>query len=202
MATEIVDDHVYVNLKGNGRAKTSTTNKDVIVVDENTTYAGTSHQNDNSSTATTSQQPSTVSRISRTFSEVMTNSRALASIFSTPPKNAAAVSLAARRRGLYAGLMADSTGNIRVKEENPFDPDLGSPARDRNIVVIGQDASAVQHLLEAGEDHLRSLALDAGSRPRVGAYPVNPNSIRPTFFDIIIAGAVGGFIVLWILSSL
>ena len=210
VATEIDDDHADES----ARAKKSSTNKDIMAIDGNTITVSSSRQQgdapsvllsrtqDETVTAESSRQPSTSSHVSRTFTEVLLGSRALASVFSTPPKNAAAVSLAARKRGLYAGFMTDSTGHIQVKDENPFDPDLGSSIPERNLIVVGQDASAVEHLLRAGEDRLLSLALDSGSRPRVGAYPVNPNSIRPTFIDIIIAGAVGGLIVLWVLSSL
>lgn len=202
VATEIDEDVANDNPPINGRAhRTNTTDKEVVVIDEDTTAAESSRQPENTTTASTSRQSSTVSRgISRTFSEIFTGRAALASVFSTTSKDAAAISLAARRRGLYAGFMKDSSGNIRVKEESPFDLDLGNPPQERNLVVVGQDASTVQHVLEAGEERLLSIALESGARPRVGAYPVNPNSIRPTFFDIIIAGAIGGLIVIWVLS--
>lgn len=132
----------------------------------------------------------------------MGGSRALASVFSTSPKDADAISSAARRRGLYAALMTDSYGDIRVKDENPFDPDAGNSIRDKNIVVVGQDESAVQHLAEVAQERLHVLALDSGLKPRVGAYPVNPNYIRPTILDIVIAGAIGGLIVVWMLSRI
>lgn len=112
---------------------------------------------------------------------------ALASIFSTPKEDIADVRRAANEAGLHMALMrrpgsrqdGKSTINKRGQRENSW------------WVAIGKNAEAVRHLADSQEQ-----GMPGHYEPRED-YPSSGTSIASSFFQMIIAGAIGGAAVIF-----
>jgi len=148
---------------------------------------------------------SSSSSVRRTISEALMNSVPLASLFSTPRQDIPAISRAARRRKLHMGVIRRGDAqNQSVKSEDAdaiHEANIGRP--NSCWIVMGRDQDAVSHLLDLDErdaKHQQASVLSSSTNPKVGAYPLDPRSIRMSFLDVIIAGAIGGIVVFYGLS--
>ncbi|KAF9809836.1 hypothetical protein IEO21_07236 [Rhodonia placenta] len=165
--------------------------------------SSTSSSSSSSSSASSAQS----SRPRRTMSQALINSIPLASLFSSPSDDIPAISRVARRANLAMGLIRRPR-----QDAPPIKSEGGGRIHGANMgrqnswwVVMGRDKGAVSHLMDVHERDERGQQdeeLDSAPNVKVGAYPVDPRSISMTFIDVIIAGAIGGFIVLYGLSLL
>jgi len=162
-------------------------------------------EEDSRSDSAASQSSS--SSVRRTISQALLNSIPLASLFSTPREDIPAITKAARRQGLAMGLLrAPDVLGQGVKSEDMDGTHEANIGRQNSWwVVMGRDQGAVSHLLDLNESSAKDQqdeVLSSYANGRVGAYPLDPRSIRMTFLDVIIAGAIGGIVVLYGLSVL
>lgn len=169
------------------------------------------------SSASSSSSSSSASSLRRTFTNILRNSRPVASLFSAPRDEVDAITQEARQNGLFTGLIHRPRPSI-VKQEPPPSPPSASTGRragglERTTswwVVLGHSAEAVGHLLDMQDRsqmatvtaHLppsRDMMRQTDSPVTVGAYPVDVQSIRNSYLDIILGGMVGGFIMFYLL---
>ncbi|KAI0960139.1 hypothetical protein AcW1_004743 [Taiwanofungus camphoratus] len=162
------------------------------------------------SDSSSSQSTASSSSVKRSLTGLLMTSRHLASLFSTPPEAIPAVTRAARKHGLTTGLirrpLSDQGQDVKSEDNDvPIAHGTNLGRQSSWWMVMGQDPEAVSHLLDLhqgdAEGHL-GQTLHSRTKGNVGAYPVDVSSIRPTFLDVIIAGAIGGFVVLYGLSML
>ncbi|KAL6309755.1 hypothetical protein BKA93DRAFT_282238 [Sparassis latifolia] len=161
------------------------------------------------SNTSTSVGSSVSSRIRRSLSELLMTSTPLASLFSTPKDNLPALAKAAHRRGLFMGLIqrrgkTDQGGRIKIEESDGFG--AGEMHQHPRLVVMGRDPRAVEYLLDISEEEtdgqVGPQGGTSGQKGLVGTYPIDIRSIRMTFLDVILAGAIGGLVVWYGLSIL
>ncbi|THG96361.1 hypothetical protein EW026_g5456 [Hermanssonia centrifuga] len=147
------------------------------------------------------------STLRRGFSNILGNARPLVSLFSAPREDVQVITQAARRNGLFTGLIHRPDPPPEVKQEE-LSPRRNGAAhrgvqRDHSWwIILGQSAEAVGHLLDMQErDEMERVG---GRRPdgtpNVGAYPVDVSAIKHSWLDSAFAGAVGGFIVFYLLA--
>jgi len=164
---------------------------------------------DAQSDGSSSHDSSVSSRIKRSISSFLMTSTPLASLFSTPKKDVPALADAARRRGLFVGMLhprrnQDLGRRIKREPDEGIESVSSGVSASSRLVVMGRDAETVDLLLNLEESGLRGHAERHEARSRggglAGAYPIDVHSIRMTFFDAVVAGAVGGCFVWYALS--
>ncbi|KDQ64219.1 hypothetical protein JAAARDRAFT_219765 [Jaapia argillacea MUCL 33604] len=145
---------------------------------------------------------------------VLSTSTPLASLFSTPAQDVANLQLTARELGLHTGLLRkprnvpDSAPgpnrvrfagmDINMKDGSPLPPPI--PRQQGSFwMVVGRSGEAVRHLLDIHQRDMpgRLDGDDGGVRTIVmqGRKGVG-------FLQLLIAGAIGGFVVVYLLSAL
>ena len=79
---------------------------------------------------------------------------------------------------------------------------LSCVLRRRKVSHKAQASQAKRMIAKAGAsaEGQQDEEEDACTSGLVGAYPVHYSYLRPTFLDVLIAGAVGGFIVYYALA--
>lgn len=142
--------------------------------------------------------------ISRSLSRVLGSSSPLAAILSTPREEIPRVRAAAAKRGLYAGVVhrpthikAEPEDEGRLKAESSWRVVLG---RDKDLVQCVVDAQQPDAAVQEPYDFSRGLQVERNEK--VGTYPLDPRSLRMSYFDMIIAGGVGGFVMFFMLSRM
>ncbi|EPS98731.1 hypothetical protein FOMPIDRAFT_1125687 [Fomitopsis schrenkii] len=148
---------------------------------------------------------STASSVSTTLTQLMGNSIALASVWSTPTRDIPAIGQAAAKAGVSFGVVSASKyrrGRALKREGSRNDAD--ALERQNSLwVVMGQDKLAVERMIakaEGGAEGQEDEEQDPCTSGLVGAYPIHYSYLRPTFLDVLIAGAVGGFVVFYALA--
>ena len=148
---------------------------------------------------------SSVSGISTTLSQLIGNSVPLASVWSTPTRDIAAMGHAAEKAGVSFGVVPAPRFRRGRALKRDGSQNHGDDLERQNSwwVVMGQDKQAVARMIaktgpsaEGQEDEEQ----DPCTSGLVGAYPIHYSYLRPTFLDVLIAGAVGGFIVFYALA--
>ncbi|CCM01753.1 uncharacterized protein FIBRA_03819 [Fibroporia radiculosa] len=146
--------------------------------------------------------PETPSRassvLSRTLSQVLGKSKPLASLFSTPSEDLAAISQAARRHRLAMGIMRSPAAarGTQVKLENDFASGANAGRQNAWWVVMGRDPDAVSHLLGRHEQGARGQQGDClDGNWHTGTLPPHSRFMHTSFLELIFAGAVGGLLV-------
>jgi len=145
------------------------------------------------------------SSVTSSLSQLVGNSIPLASLWSTPTRDIPAISHAARKAGVNFAVVAAPKDRRRrtVKSEGS-----GAALGRQNSwwTVIGQDERAVARIIARAEEDAQGhedLEEDpCTSGLVVGAYPIHHSHLRPTFLDVMFAGALGGFLVFCGLSML
>ncbi|KAI0722355.1 hypothetical protein C8T65DRAFT_629051 [Cerioporus squamosus] len=181
---------------------------------------------DTQSNVSTSSSRTIMKRLSRGLSLVLGHSTPLASLYSSPRDEVTAITSAAQGEGLYTRIVHLDQ---RVKTE-PLTPTRTTPTRDHSWwVAVGRDRDAVDAIVdaqtprkpvrrgntivldpagsrvasvEAGEPYDFERGLSAELNERIGTFPEDPRKVRNTFIDTLVAGAVGGLVVFYCLSSL
>ena len=172
------------------------------------------------STVSSSSSQTIMKRVSRGLSRVLGHSTPLASVYSSPRDEVNAITSAAEDEGLYTRVVHL---NNRVKTE-PLTPTRTTPTRDHSWwVAVGRDRAAVDAIVDAqtpcrtihhdntlvlgpttevSEPYDFERGLSTERNERVGTFPEDPRKVRNTFVDTLVAGAVGGLVVFYCLSSL
>ncbi|EJF62313.1 hypothetical protein DICSQDRAFT_161160 [Dichomitus squalens LYAD-421 SS1] len=182
-------------------------------------------EEDASDTSSSASSVTILKRMTRRLSQAIGRSTPLASLYSSPYEQVAAITSAAEAEGLYTRVRhVERSGapvqNLSLKHE-PATPTRTLPTREHSwFIAVGRDRGAVDVLAdsqvtppkptvrlppESGVvlepyDYQRGLSRELNER--VGAYPDDPTRIRNTFVDVLVAGAVGGLVVFYCLSSL
>ncbi|KAI0677245.1 hypothetical protein C8Q78DRAFT_1001836 [Trametes maxima] len=173
-------------------------------------------EDDADSQRTVSPPPSgSFARITRGISKLFGDAPPLARVYGASSNEAVALEHTAQEHGLYAGV---ARRHPLVKTEPPSpgarlgDASRSTLSRDGScLVFVGHDRSTVDALAASHSPRgaLRAASrepydYDAGLAPerneRVGAYPVDPRSVRQNYCDVIIAAVVSAFCAVWFLS--
>ena len=163
----------------------------------------------------------------RTFTNLLRNSRPVASLFSTPRDELDDIAHEARRHGLHTGLI-HRPRPPPVKEESTV-RGPGAVPRGAGLerasswwLVLGHSGEAVMHLMDLQDRGTRakygsSLNVPAEAAamsptparmtdadPAVsmmtGAYPLDRVSVRNSYMDLIIASCIGAFLMFYMLA--
>ncbi|RDX53784.1 hypothetical protein OH76DRAFT_1453568 [Lentinus brumalis] len=181
---------------------------------------------DTQSNVSTTSSSTIMKRVSRGLSLVLGQSTPLASLYSSPRDDVTAIASAAQDEGLYTRVVHL---DHRVKTE-PLTPTRTTPTRDHSWwIAVGRDRNAVDAIVdaqtprkpvrrgdtivldptgsraasaEAGEPYDFARGLSTERNERIGTFPEDPHKVRNTFVDTLVAGAVGGLVVFYCLSSL
>ncbi|KAH9855041.1 hypothetical protein C2E23DRAFT_49603 [Lenzites betulinus] len=154
--------------------------------------------------------------LGRQVSKIFGDMLPLASLYGAPTEDVRSLEHAAREHGLATAVVRSPRTTVKAE---PSTPDKASDSGSSRAglsrefswwLFVGRDRSAVNALADsqtaaAGArrqrepyDYDKGLVKELDER--VGAYPVNPRAIRQNFCDVIIAGVVSAFAVVWILS--
>ena len=180
---------------------------------------------DTQSVSSASSDATIMKRLTRGLSHAIGRSTPLASLYSSPRDELTAITTAAEAEGLYTRVVHHGAVPPAIKAE-PTTPSRTTPAREHSWwVAVGRDRGAVDALVEshsprgglcelpnattvtvaaehtADEPYNFDRGLDRGRNERVGTYPVDPRHIRNTFLDTLLAGAVGGLVMFYCLST-
>ncbi|KAI0751093.1 hypothetical protein C8Q80DRAFT_551249 [Daedaleopsis nitida] len=181
---------------------------------------GPDDTSDTQSNVSGSSSRTILKHMSRGLSMVLGRGTPIASIYTSPREEITTITSAAEARGLYTRVVHLEQG---VKAE-PATPTRTTPAREHSwMIAVGRDHGAVNALADAqtprnsrltlgpedapvledgaGEPYDFEQGLDRERNERVGTYPVDPKQIRNTFLDTLFAGAIGGLVMFYCLSS-
>ena len=172
---------------------------------------------DTQSISSASSDATILKRMTRGLSRAIGRSTPLASLYSSPRDELNTITSAAQAEGLYTRVVHHHRPITGVKDE-PVTPTRTTPTREHSWwVAVGRDRGAVDALVQSrtpGSARAESVdvvpedgpydfdrGLDTTRNERVGTYPVDPRTIRSTFFDTLLAGAVGGLVMFYCLST-
>lgn len=177
-------------------------------------------EGDDSDTSSNGSSSTILKRVTRRLSSVIGRRTPLASIYASPRERVPTITTAAQAEGLYTRVMHLDRGSV---EPTGFKQELATPVRTFApregswMVAVGRDPGAVNALVDAATPPKPTMRLQPGGmlepydydrgfnrerNERVGSYPDDPRSIRNTFFDTLVAGAVGGLVVFYFLSAI
>ncbi|KAM5534795.1 hypothetical protein V8D89_011511 [Ganoderma adspersum] len=177
-------------------------------------------EGDDSDTSSNGSSSTIIKRVTRRLSSVIGRGTPLASLYASPREQVSAITTAAEAEGLYTRIVHLNRGSAEATsfKEEPATPVRTFARREGSwMIAVGRDHGAVNALVNAAtppkptmrfqsEGMLEPYDYDRGlSRElneRVGSYPDDPRWIRNTFFDILVAGAVGGLVVFYCLSAI
>ncbi|OJT07106.1 hypothetical protein TRAPUB_2040 [Trametes pubescens] len=169
--------------------------------------------------ANSRSQSSSFTSVTRQISKLFGRSTPLASVFSAPSEEVDAIENVAHEHGLSTAVIHRPRAIVKAE---PTSPGSAVGGRSRSTlaresswwVFVGRDRSAVDAL--AGSQTRTALAAAAAKPERepydydtglvkernegVGAYPVDPRTVRQNFCDVIIAAVVSAFCAVWFLS--
>ncbi|KAI0832736.1 hypothetical protein BC628DRAFT_1414991 [Trametes gibbosa] len=182
--------------------------------------------------ATPSPSPSIAfTRLGRHVSKILAHRTPLAALYSAPSEDVFALEHAAHEQGLSTAVVRSPRSAVKAEPASPagvsHDDDDGGGGWSRASltresswwVFVGRDRGAVHAL--AGSQARTAAAAAAAARgkdgrepydydrglekardERVGAYPVDPRTVRQNFCDVIIAAVLSAVGVVWLLSSM
>ncbi|KAI0776152.1 hypothetical protein BD413DRAFT_526847 [Trametes elegans] len=162
---------------------------------------------------TVSPAPSnSFSRLTRGFSKIL--GRSVAKVYSAPSEDVVAIEHAAREQGLHTGV-ARRRATVKAEPLSPAGQlSSSSPStlsrEDSWWIFVGRDRAAVNALTvshaapttatTAREPYDFDAGLVAERNEKVGTYPADPRTVRQNYCDVIVAGIVSAFCVVWLLS--
>ena len=152
--------------------------------------------------STSAHTNASASSVSTTLSQLIGNSVPLASVWSAPTRDIPSIGHAAAKAGVSFGVVP--APRIRrgqaLKRDGSQNHEGGLERQNSWWVVMGQDKLAVARMIAktgASAEGQEDEEQDPCTSGSVGAYPIHYSYLRPTFLDVLIAGAVGGFIVFY-----
>lgn len=194
-------------------------------------YAGSHHdeqeyleeeptdEDDDSDTSSNRSSATILKRVTRRLSSAIGRSTPLASLYSSPREHVPTITTAAHAEGLYTRVVHLNRRPVDGFKEEPSTPVRTFAEREHSwMIAMGRDQVAVNALVDSAAtppnptrrlqpegvfepyDYDRGLSRERNEQ--VGSYPEDPRWIRNTFFDILVAGAVGGLVVFYCLSSI
>lgn len=142
------------------------------------------------------------------LTQLMNKSVPLASVWSTPTRDIPAIGQAAAKAGVGFGVVPSPKyrRGLALKRDGSRNHGEVLERQDSWWVVMGQDKQAVARMIAKAEPGAEGQEVeehqeqDPCTSSLVGAYPIHYSYLRPTFLDVLIAGAVGGFIVFYALA--
>ncbi|KAI1796088.1 hypothetical protein LXA43DRAFT_970013 [Ganoderma leucocontextum] len=177
-------------------------------------------EGDDSDTSSNASSVTILKRMTRRLSRAIGRGTPLASLYSSPREQVPAITSAAQAEGLYTRIVHLNRGPT---EATGFKDEAATPTRTFArrehswMIAVGRDQGAVNAFVESAgtppkpalrlqpegmlEPYDYNRGLSGERNERVGSYPDDPRWIRNTFFDILVAGAVGGLVVFYCLSS-
>ncbi|PIL37427.1 hypothetical protein GSI_01121 [Ganoderma sinense ZZ0214-1] len=178
-------------------------------------------EGDDSDTSSNRSSATVIKRVTRRLSSVLGRGTPLASLYSSPRSQVPVIRTAAQAEGLYTRVVHLERGPAEAAgfKEELATPVRTFPGREGSwMVAVGRDQGAVNALVESAatpprpgmrlqpdgmlEPYDYDRGLNRERNERVGSYPEDPRWIRNTFFDILVAGAVGGLVVFYCLSAI
>ncbi|KAH9844348.1 uncharacterized protein C8Q71DRAFT_41127 [Rhodofomes roseus] len=156
---------------------------------------------------TSSRSSASTSSVRSTLSQLVTRSVPMASVWSTPTRDIPAISHAATKAGVsFAVVPAPKERRERsVKPDGSSDHGDALERQNSWWLVMGRDVEAVTRMIAntgAAAQGQEGAEEDPCLSGLVGAYPIHHAYLRPTFLDILFAGAMGGLVVFCGLSML
>ncbi|KAF7789351.1 hypothetical protein EIP86_000295 [Pleurotus ostreatoroseus] len=177
-----------------------------------------------SASSSASSSSSTSTSLRRTFTELLRNSRPVASLFNTPREEVDLIAEEARRNGLFTGLIhrphppsppasspheAHTTPikreDVAVTSASPGNRRASGLERASSWwLVLGHSAEAVGHLVDMSSRNTlavpeRTGVADTSAQGHV-AYASSHSYVRIALWDMLIVGGFGGLIVFYLLS--
>lgn len=178
---------------------------------------GPADVDDDSDTSSNGSSVTILKRVTRRLSSAIGRSTPLASLYASPREHVPTITTAARAEGLYTRVVHLNRGPVEGFKEEPSTPVRTFVEREHSwMIAVGRDQVAVNALVDSAatppkprlqsegvlEPYDYDRGLSGARNERVGSYPEDPRWIRNTFFDILVAGAVGGLVVFYCLASI
>ncbi|KZT66044.1 hypothetical protein DAEQUDRAFT_488828 [Daedalea quercina L-15889] len=166
-----------------------------------------SSSSSSSSSARSSSSSASASSAGSSLSQLVGKCVPLASVWAAPTRDIPAISHAANKAGVDFCVVRNPKSWRRrvVKRDASRAHGDGLERQNSWWLVMGQDSRAVTGLIAKTEPDAggqEDEEQDARTSGLVGAYPIHHSYLRPTFLDVLIAGAVGGFVMFYALSVL